>query len=170
MRLLWTKSNNTIDMVIRLMTGDDCQHFVIVFDSPGGGIVFQFNLLGGGVSFLSTFLKNHTIVHEKIVTLTTEQEDALWDAWVDRFDGKGYNILGALYAGLMRLRLRVLKIPSPSVNAWSQPGTQFCDEAYQLLSGLPGLPLISQTQNGMDTPHDVWEILKEPILSDRGMK
>lgn len=156
MKMLWTTANNPVDWLIWLATGDDCQHFALLFDSPGGGVVFHFNLLGGGAMFYKTFSAKHSTVHSMEVKMTVQQEDALWDKWVDRFDGKGYNFFGAIFLGLMKLRLRIFGIPTPAKNSWCTPGTSFCDEAYQLLNGIPGVNPISPDENGMMTPADMW--------------
>lgn len=164
MKLLWTHSNNIMDWIISFLTGEDCQHFAILFEAPtGGGLVFQINLLGGGVTFYKTFLNKHKIIHSLDFKVSLEDQNELWDEWVDRFDGKPYNILGALYLGLMKFRKRIFGTALPTVNAWSQPGDSFCDEAYQLISYLPEVPDVTPSSNGMMTPHDLWLVVSAKV-------
>lgn len=155
MTLLWTKSNSSLSKLIRWMTADDCSHFSILFKSPGGGLLFESNLIGTHPTFYQTSMKKHEIVHSIEVRLSDDEENVLWDKWVSSLDGKGYDFLGALYLGLCCLRERLTKKPRPKVNAWAKDGLYFCDEIYCLLSDVPGLPVINST-GGMDTPHDVF--------------
>jgi len=159
MRLLWSKSNNPIDWLIGLMTGQDCAHFSFSFeDIHGQEMVFETNLLGGHPAFYSTWISasGRQIIHSQVVPATPDEVAALWLSWVQNYDGKGYDFLGAFYTGLMVLRLRVFGIPKPLRNAWSQRNKFYCDEIYQLVSGRFGFPSITSVSNGMDTPHDVW--------------
>jgi hypothetical protein len=156
MKLLWTKSSLPLSSVIRFCTGNDCSHFSIVFESPGGGMMFESNFFGTHPTFYKTAMKSHTVMHEIEVKLPAATEDALWDLWVDKFDGLGYDFFGALYLGLMCLRERWFKIPRPKTNKWAKNNSYFCDEIYILLSQVPGLPKIDAA-GGMDTPHDVWD-------------
>lgn len=159
MKMLWTSSKNPIDFVIRLMTGQDCQHFAFLFESAGGGMIFECNLLGAHACFYNTWLKKHALIHVIDVPLSIEDEDALWDKWVNEFDGLSYDFLGVIYLGIMFARKRIFGIPLPAVNAWSQRNQYFCDAAYQLVSGRPGFPLVTPKTNGMATPHALWEAI-----------
>ena len=157
MKMVWTKSNNPMDWLILLITGEDCAHFALVFKSSGCEVVFETNLLGAHPSFYNTWAKTHNIIHEKEVPLTHDQERELWVKWVNQFDGTPYDFLGVLYVGLMTLRQRWFGIPKPATNRWRNPNCFYCDEIYQLVSGLPGFPAIEAQANGMDSPHEVWE-------------
>jgi hypothetical protein len=158
-RLLWSKSSNPLDWLILLMTGQDCAHFSFSFqDVNGQEVVFETNLLGGHPAFYPTWINTSSrqIIHSQTVDVPASEVTALWQSWVQNYDGKSYDFLGALYTGLMTLRLRLFKIPKPLKNAWSQRNTYYCDEIYQLVSGRFGFPVITNMSNGMDTPHDVW--------------
>ena len=101
-------------------------------------------------------MSNRTIIHSLKVPITKETEDQLWDEWVVKFDGNAYDYLGAIYLAAMIIRERVFKIKRPKVNAWATSNSFFCDQIYQLVSGLPGIKVISEQCNSMDSPHDVW--------------
>ncbi len=154
-KLIWSKSNLPLSVLIRAVTAQDCSHFSIVFESPGGGLMIESNFLGTHPAFFKTALKSHTVMHEIDLNLATEAEDALWDAWVSAYDGKPYDFGGVIYLGLMMLRERWFKIPRPRVNRWASSKCFFCDEIYSLLSSVPNLPKIDAA-GGMDSPHDVW--------------
>jgi hypothetical protein len=160
-KLLWTKSANPVDWLISLATGQDCAHFAIFFQVNDTGMVFEANLLGTHPVFFKTWMgTSRKIIHEKEVLLTQAEEIQLWQDWVTKFDGQPYDYLGAIYTGLMVLRQRFLGIPKPCRNAWGSKTAFYCDEIYQLVSGRPGFPTITDRSNGMDSPHDVWDKVK----------
>lgn len=161
MRLLWSESPNVVDKIIKLVTGEDCGHFAILFESVNGtGVIFESNLLGTHPSFYNTWIKNRNIVHQMDFTLDAATEDKLWDVWVSNFDGRGYDFLGCIYCGMMKLRYRLFKIPVPKVNKWAKSGAYFCDVIYQIVAGMPGIPAMPVELNEMSSPHDVWLFLK----------
>ena len=104
--------------------------------------------------------KGRTIIHQKVFYISENELDSLWKIWVNYYDGEPYDFTGALYTGLMILRERIFGIPKPKINAWTSRGSFYCDEIYELVSGKPGFPKISDKSNGMDSPHDVWEKVK----------
>lgn len=153
MKLYWTKSSLPLSLVIRAVTGEDCSHFLVVFDKFYGGLMFQSNLLGCAPGFFKN--DKVTIVHEREINLTKEQEEACWKAMVDKYDGHGYDFLGAIYLGWRKLLYRWFKIPIPEINKWGSQEDYFCDELYLILSEA-GID-VGMVGNGMQSPHDVWE-------------
>ena len=149
------------DAIIGWVTGQDCAHFAVLFKTAGGGMIFESNLLGTHPAFFKTWMKNRTIIHQLEVEVSPDEENAIWDKWVDKFDGQQYDYLGVLYCGLMIARERLFKIPRPKKNPWASANAFFCDEVYQLVSGLPGFPKLCPIANGMDSPHDVWEKIRQ---------
>jgi hypothetical protein len=154
MRIIWTKSTMPLSYLIRFITGEDCSHLALVFESRDGGLMFESNLLGTHPKFYKNAAKHFTIVHEMKVDATVEQEDAAWDLMVDQFDGKSYGFMAALYLAWRKILLRAFKSPMPMVNAWATDDTYFCDELYLILEHV-GLRNIG-IESGMQTPHDVW--------------
>ena len=75
--------------------------------------MFESNLLGTHPAFLTTSLKTHTIVHEISLDLSVEDEDKIWDAVVELYDGKPYDFCGALYLGWRKLLYRFPKPGKP---------------------------------------------------------
>ena len=159
MKLIWTKSNKPLSVLIRAITGEPSSHFSFVFESAAKGLMFESNLLGTHPAFLQTSLKTHTIVHEKNIPMTVEREDLIWDLVVQKYDGKGYDFLGALYLGLCKLGQRLFNFPMPTKNKWGQPDKFFCNEVYDVFNQIPGMPTID-VMSGMDTPEDVWKHLE----------
>lgn len=155
MKLVWLKSTEPLSVVIRFITGQDCSHFAFVFESAAQGLMFESDLLGTHPEFYTTEMKNHTLIHSMDLPLTVEQEDTVWDLVVQQYDGHAYNYLGALYLGWRYILKRLFKIPLPAQNRWATPGTYFCDQVYEVLNQIPGVPQVN-VMNGMDTPHQVW--------------
>lgn len=156
MKLVWTKSNSPLSVLIRLITGQDCSHFAFVFESSASGLMFESNLLGTHPAFYASSLKTHTVVHEIKLDLTVQEEDAVWDIVVQKYDGLPYDITGALFIGWSRIRNRILGVPMPKFNEWGSPDKFFCDELVDVLKNVRGMPKIDSS-GGMDTPHDVYE-------------
>lgn len=165
MRLLFTSSPNAVDWLIKLVTGEDCAHMALLFESrSGGGVVFEANLLGTHPAFYKTWMKRgRRIVHSIEFQTTLVWEDAVWEAWVEKFDGRGYDFGGVLYLGLAKLMKRWFNRPLPKKNRWAKRQAFFCDEIYQLVSGLPGFPPIEYRSNGMYSPHDVYLAIKDGV-------
>jgi hypothetical protein len=159
MKLIWTKSYLPLSLVIRGVTGEPCSHFAFVFESQASGLVFQSNLLGTNPEFYNVLSKTwgFSVVHQLDLPMSVDEENIAWDAIVQQYDDIGYNFGGACYLGWRYGLKRAFKIPLPPTNAWSQPGTMFCDQVYRILNLLndPRLPKIP-VMNGMDTPESVW--------------
>jgi len=165
MKLLWTKSPNAVDWLINLVTAEDCGHFAILFESVNGtGVVFESNLLGTHPAFYKTWMgTSRKIIHSIDVVLTAEQEDKIWDLWVNNFDGHGYDFFGCIYVGLMKLRKRIFKKEIPTKNIWSKNGAFFCDVIYQVLDGIQWLPDMKDQINEMSSPHDLFLFVSQNI-------
>lgn len=158
MKLVWTKSDKVLSKFIRFLTGDDCSHFAIVlYDGLRGEIMFESNLLGTHPVFYKNSLKSHTVVHEQKVLCSQIIEDAVWDNIVDNYDGRGYDYLGALYLGMRKFLNRTIGLKMPEKNAWANPDKYYCDELFEALKGVPGIPEVP-VANAMKTPHDVWKL------------
>lgn len=161
MKLVFTKSNSPLSLLIRGITGDDCSHFAFVFEGPGrSGLMIEANLLGTHPCFYQTSLKSHTVVHSFDVPLDIKDEDRIWDLVIEKYDGQPYDFLGAIYLGWRCVLKRAFKIPKPKKNKWSQPGQEFCDQIYDILNSIGRFKKIDVAA-GMDTPHDVWIKLNE---------
>ena len=159
MKLIWTKSNLPLSVLIRGVTGEDCSHFAFVFESTASGLLFQSNLLGTNSKFFNTEKNTwgFKIVHELDIPMTVEEEDRAWELMVNSYDDVPYNFLGAAYLGWRKLLHRVFGLKVPAKNAWSQHATMFCDQIYTILNKLqdPRLKHVN-VGNGMATPYDLW--------------
>ena len=160
MKLIWTKNNLPLSLLIRAVTGEESSHFAMVFQSAAKGLMFQSNLIGTHPKFFYSAKKTFTVVHELDLPLTPEQENELWDIVIQEYDGRGYDFLGALYTGFFVLRERIFKIPRPAINKWGDPKRFYCNEVYEALNRVKGFESLPPA-SGMETPEDVWAKLEK---------
>lgn len=156
MKLVWTKSNRILSKLIRWGLGVDCSHFLIVFESPAGGLCFESNLLGTHPKFWKTDKKTLTIVHQIDLPLSVEVEDHVWDVVVDKYDGKGYDYYAFAYFAWRVLLKKCFNIAMPPKNKWAQNGSFLCDEVYVALIDAGVLPDLG-IDIAISSPHDVFE-------------
>lgn len=160
MKLVWTKSNLPLSVVIRAVTGEPCSHFAFVFETAAKGLMFQSNFLGTHPKFWANAQKHMEIVHEINIPLPIEIEDAIWDAIVEKYDSKPYDLGGMVYLGWRILLLRLFNRPLPDKNPWANDDSFFCDEVYDVFNSVEGFIQLP-VGNGMDTPEMVWQKLKD---------
>lgn len=159
MRLIWTKSSLPLSVFIRAITGDPCSHFAFVFRSAAKGLMFEANLFGTHPKFYQNARARFDEVHVLDISLPIELEDAIWDIVVQKYDGKKYDYLGAMFLGWSKLKHRLFKTPLPVYNLWADENNFFCEEIASALAIIPGMPKVPTS--GMETPEDLWNILKE---------
>jgi hypothetical protein len=158
MRIIISKSTLPLSVIIRGVLGSQASHFLLVFDSPAGGLVFESNLLGTHPKFWKTDASSLTIVDELDVVMTPKQEDLIWDTVVDQMDGKGYDWGAFFYMGLAYIAHRLWNRDIPAKNKWAKPNTYVCLQVAQAL-----IPYFSQLQNvdvSMMTPDQLMALIK----------
>lgn len=160
MKLVWSKSSLPLSVLIRAVTGEPCSHFLVVFESAAKGLVFESNLIGTHPRFWQSDQNKITIVHEKNLSLSAVAEDLIWDRVVQKYDGRPYDYVGALYLGFWKLAKRLFRVELPEKNLWASPERYFCSEIYEIFKDVPGFPDIGIT-SGMESPEDVWQKLKD---------
>lgn len=76
MRILWTAGSKPIPRLIRWVSGKDCSHVAIVFN---GCLVFHSTLADGvHVQWISSFLKQEKLVHEREIEMSVEYELSIY--------------------------------------------------------------------------------------------
>jgi hypothetical protein len=158
MRILISKSTLPLSVLIRGVLGSKASHFLIVFDSPDGGLVFESNLLGTHPKFWKTDASTLTIVDELDVTMTAEQEDKVWDTVIDQMDGKPYDWGAFFYMGLAYIAHRLWGRAVPTKNAWAQPNTYVCLQVAGAL--IPYFPQLQNVDVSMMTPDQLMALIK----------
>lgn len=155
MKLVWTKSNLILSVLIRWGLNTDCSHFAIVFESPDGGLMFESNLLGTHPKFFKTAQKHMTVVHEIDMPVSVEVEDHVWDIVVDDYDDRDYNFKAFFYFCWRAFLNKVFKIPFPAQTKWSNPNNELCIQIFKALIDAGVLPDL-----GLDlaiaSPHELY--------------
>jgi hypothetical protein len=159
MILAFTRSKLPLSVLIRWFLDSDCSHFVLVFKSPSGGLMFESNLLGTHPKFYKTALKHMEVVHQIEMNLTPDQEDEVWDIVVDQFDGHAYNYRAFIYFCWRAFLKKIFHQPLPKTNPWSLPGTYLCDQVCYALQGLSPEPI--SLDLSMVTPEELYYYLKD---------
>jgi len=161
MKLIWTKSRMPLSKMIRWAFSIECSHFAIVFESPGGGLMFESNLFGTHPTFYRNSLKNHELVHSIDIPLSVKKEDAVWDIVVNLLDGKTYDFRAFVYEAWRALLFKLFKIPIPEKNVFEKPDSYLCVEIYDAIMHEIGLPISIDT--GMINPHQLYDLIFEKI-------
>jgi len=169
MKLVWTKSKLPASVLIRAITGEDCSHFAIVFESSAKGLMFHSNFLGVHPQFYTTALKSMEVVHEMDIPVTLEIEDIIWDRAVQMYDGKSYDYLGAIYIGYRKLLSRLFGIEKPKTNPLASADKFYCDEIYEIFHGLEGFPPIT-AGDGLLTPGELFEKVTQYLNKVQGQE
>lgn len=155
MMLIWTKASNPISLLIRSITREDCSHFAFVFNTRAKGVMFESNFLGTHLKFFEASKKKFSIVKQIDLDLNLEVEEMVWSKLIEKYDGKRYDFGGAIFLGVSLLLNRWFGKKLPERNLWADPNAYFCNEVYEALDGVPGLPTIP-VSNGLETPYMVW--------------
>jgi hypothetical protein len=158
MRILISKSKLPLSVLIRGVLGSKASHFLIVFDSPGGGLVFESNLLGTHPKFWKTDSSTLTVVDELVVDMTANQENVIWDTVVDKYDGKKYDWGAFFYMGLCYIANRAFKRAIPTKNKWKDDGTFVCLEVSKCLEVY--FPQLKDVDVSMMTPDQLMALIK----------
>lgn len=165
MKLVFTKSDKLLSVVIRKVTGQCCSHFLFVFDN---GLAFEANLLGTRPVFWKTDMPNYTIMHQVTIPVHADIEKIVWDEVINKYSDKKYDYPGFFYVGLWLIYQAFMRkvfkhqIKMPERNKWSRPGSYFCDELYDAIGdlGVDDLPNL-KVSGSMKTPHDLAHELME---------
>ena len=158
MRLIFTKSSLPLSVLIRWFLNSDCSHFAIVFNSEGGGLMFESNLLGTHPKFYKTASKHFTVVHDIELKISPDAENHIWDVIVDQFDGARYNFKGFAYFCWRAFLLKAFKKPLPKINPWSMPGSYLCEQVFYAFQDLSGEKIAVDL--AMISPEDLYRYVK----------
>lgn len=159
MKLIFTKSNLPLSVLIRWVLKEPVSHFAIVFEDK---VVFQSNLLGTQINWMKTFLSRHgaAVVFQLSYPFDDKTEDRIWDAICDANDGKKYDYGAFFYFTYRAMLFRFFNKPLPKLNPWATKGEFLCTELSQLLP--PDLiPGVDSIQNpGIVSPYQLYLVLK----------
>ena len=160
MKLIFTKSNLPLSVLIRWGLSEPVSHFAMVFEDK---VIFQSNLLGTQINWLKTFLSKHgsEIVFTLEYPLEEHEEDKVWDAICDENDGKSYDYGAFLYFMYRAFLLKFFKLPLPKKNVLATKGEFLCTKLSQSLPAdiIPGVAEIQDAD--IVTPYQLYLVLQK---------
>lgn len=151
MKLIWTKSNLPLSVLIQWFSQEPCSHFAIVFDDS---LVFHSNLFGVHLEWYSHYKKSTTIVFEKDIPMSLEDEERLYRAIVDEHYGKPYDYKALLYFGWRMTLKRFFGTPLPTRNDWQTPESFLCTGLAKSLGEVFPMELDYE----MVSPYALWRL------------
>jgi len=165
MKLIFTKSNLPLSVLIRWALNEPVSHFAVVFDSK---FVIQSNLLGVQLNWLNTFKKHSEIVFSIEKDLTLEMEEQVYRSLLDNFDGRSYDWAAFFYFMWRAILNKSLGVPIPSKSPYGSPLKFLCTEIY---SALPEWLFGKKIDNlNIMSAYKVYKALTSSQESDPGIK
>lgn len=158
MRLLWLTNKLPLSKLITWGLDEPVSHFAIVFDDK---IVFHSDLSGLHVEWFSAFMKNRTIVFEKQIDITLEQEEYIYQNVISKYHGSSYDFGAFAYFIWRGILKKFFKKPMPNSNPWASKKRFICDEVIQLLpEELVGAE-IKKADLAIRSPYQVWLMINK---------
>ncbi len=119
-----------MSQLIRWGLNEPVSHFAIILDDK---IVFQSNFFGTRLCWKKKFLNHSTIVFKKELSLSSEQEEAVYNELV-LLDGHPYDFLALFYFIWRGFLWRFLGLQFPKSNLLGQKTAFLCTELAKSLT------------------------------------
>lgn len=123
MKLIWTKNNLPLSVLIRWGLKEPVSHFAIVFDDK---IAFHSNLAGCNVEWFSEFKKHSEVFLEIDKYLPIEIEEKVYQSIIDKNVEKTYDFGAFLYFLWRGILFRFFGKQIPKLNKWSNNNQLIC--------------------------------------------
>lgn len=165
MKFLFTKSKAPFSVLLRWGLQEPVSHFAIEFDNK---IIFHSNFFGTQINWSRTFKRKCDVVYEIVYPLPLYEEEAMYQAVLDSYDGRPYDWKGFLYFLWRVVLFKLLGTPLPEKNAWQSDTSDLCIE---ILTHLPkGEWNSDQSWESLaiTSPYQVYSKLK--IVRDKHLK
>lgn len=111
MKLLFAAGSSPLSKLIMWALNEPVSHFAIEMD---GNLIFQSNLLGVGICGMNNFLSSHKIVKSIDPSASSDQENAVYNSFVNVADGEPYGWLAFIYFCWRALLFKFFKKPIPT--------------------------------------------------------
>lgn len=106
MKIVFTKNNYPLSILIRKITGENVSHLAIVFDDI---FLVELNLFGVSMNHFGKFKKKQKIIHEVDIKLIPEQEEKIWKSMIEFYGLYKYDIVFLLYSAFCVIVKRLFK-------------------------------------------------------------
>lgn len=143
MKILWTKSDKILSVLIRKATKEPVSHCVI----ETHGMVIHSNLYGLHIEDALYFKKHCEVIFE-LELPPSDLDEAKLHATLSKYEGRMYDFGALLFAGAALVLRNYFKIPLPKSNLWQSTGMFLCTEwVSKYLDG---------KENSMITPYGLY--------------
>ena len=165
MKLIFTKSGAPLSRFIRWGLNEPVSHVGILFDNK---LVFHSNLLGVHPEGIYSFKSHSELVLELELNLTLDQEEAIYQALLVKYDGNPYDYSAFAYFVWRAFLYKTMNTPIPNTNAWQKPTWYICDGLLECLN-IPESPewlktaIESLGDIEMKSPFKVYQELSKTI-------
>lgn len=161
MRVIETKSNSILSIIIRWAFGSKGSHILFSFDKDEW--VVHSNLLGVNIRLFKNFMKHVEIVDQiEYAELSLVEEEEIFQSLLSETSEEPYDWPGFAYFIWRGFLLKAFKIPLPKSNTWGRSNMQLCTEMIgKLPKYLTKIP--DDLDLGITTPDRAMQILKEAI-------
>jgi hypothetical protein len=156
MKLLFTKSNAPLSVLIRWALKEPCSHFVAEFDNR---LMIHSNLLGVHLKWAPHFRKSATVVYEFEFRQSLEDEEQVYLSLINLTEGKPYDFGAFAYFAWRAFLWRFFGKEMPKRNPWGNKDHFLCTE---IAAALPGwmLPIEKDPEVlGMMSPYKIAAVL-----------
>ena len=130
MKLLFTKNNLPVSLLIRWGLSEPCSHMAFCFDNK---LVIHSNFLGLQINWLDRFMRGNTLVDSVDIELDLETEESVYLALLAQYDGSSYDWLAFFSFILAAFKFKFFNVEMPKVAIISDKKSFICTEtAYAL--------------------------------------
>jgi hypothetical protein len=159
MRVIETKSNSILSIIIRWAFGSKGSHILFSFDSDRW--VVHSNLLGVNIRLFKNFMKHVEIVDQiEYKDLSLDDEEEIFQSLLTDTSEEPYDYPGFLYFIWRGFLFKAFGTKLPKTNAWGRSNMQLCTEMIgKLPKSLTKIP--DDLDLGITTPDQAMQILKE---------
>lgn len=131
MKLIWTKNNKPLSLLIRWGLKEKCSHFATVFDES---LVLHSGMQGVHLRWFKKYRKEVDIVYQiDFEGWSLEEEEKVYRQFMDNFEGEGYDwraLLFFIWRGVLK---RFFGKEFPRTNRWQRGDDFLCTKIARIL-------------------------------------
>ena len=157
MKLLFTKNNLPISLLIRWGLSEPCSHMAVSFDNK---IVIHSNFLGFQINWFDRFMRGNTLVASVEIELDLEDEENVYLELLGQYDGRPYDWLAFFSFIWAAFKFKFFDVPMPKTASASDKHSFICTE---LAFALPFkyFTTLKAKDLAIMSPHQVFLALQE---------
>ena len=125
MKLLFTKNNLPISLLIRWGLSEPCSHMAFCFDNK---LVIHSNFLGLQINWLDRFMRGNILVDSIDIELDLEAEESVYLALLAQYDGSSYDWLAFFSFIWSAFKFKFFDVPMPKIAYIEDEKSFICTE------------------------------------------